>query len=151
MSHRGFFGIGIENGKTEANLGTLWRSAANFGASFLFTIGNRYTHEVTDTTKAWKHTPLYYYYDVDDFLENLPKGVCLVGLEIEAEVCRPLVDYCHPERAVYILGGEDCGLSNQMMINCDHIIYIPSARCLNVAVAGSICLYDRVAKCSKIG
>ena len=35
-----FFGIGIFNGKTPENLGVLWRSAQNMGASFIFTIGN---------------------------------------------------------------------------------------------------------------
>ena len=34
-----FFGIGIQNGKTPENLGVLWRSAQNLGASFIFTIG----------------------------------------------------------------------------------------------------------------
>ena len=28
----GYFGIGIENGKTPENLGVLWRSAQNLGA-----------------------------------------------------------------------------------------------------------------------
>ena len=37
---QGYFGIGIQNGKTPENLGVLWRSAQNFGASFIFTIGN---------------------------------------------------------------------------------------------------------------
>ena len=37
---QGFFGIGIQNGKTPENLGVLWRSAQNMGASFIFTIGN---------------------------------------------------------------------------------------------------------------
>ena len=34
-----FFGIGIQNGKTPENLGVLWRTAQNLGASFIFTIG----------------------------------------------------------------------------------------------------------------
>ena len=33
-----FFGIGIQNGKTPENLGVLWRSAQNLGASYIFTI-----------------------------------------------------------------------------------------------------------------
>ena len=37
-----FYGIGIVNTKTEANIGTLWRSAHAFGASFIFTVGRRY-------------------------------------------------------------------------------------------------------------
>lgn len=39
---QGFFGIGIQNGKTPENLGALWRSAQNLGASYIFTNGNRY-------------------------------------------------------------------------------------------------------------
>ena len=35
-----YFGIGIQNGKTPENLGVLWRTAQNMGASFIFTIGN---------------------------------------------------------------------------------------------------------------
>ena len=35
----GFFGIGVYRLKTEANHGTLWRSAFQFGADFIFTIG----------------------------------------------------------------------------------------------------------------
>ena len=32
MNKRGYFGIGIFHGKTETNIGTLWRSAAILGA-----------------------------------------------------------------------------------------------------------------------
>ena len=35
----GYFGIGVYRLKTEANHGTLWRSAFQFGADFIFTIG----------------------------------------------------------------------------------------------------------------
>lgn len=38
MIKRGYFGIGIYNGKNTANIGTLWRSAAILGANFIFTI-----------------------------------------------------------------------------------------------------------------
>lgn len=33
-----YFGIGIQNGKTPENLGVLWCTAQNLGASFIFTI-----------------------------------------------------------------------------------------------------------------
>lgn len=39
---RGYFGIGIYHTKNVLNVGTLWRSAHNFGASFIFTVGMRY-------------------------------------------------------------------------------------------------------------
>ena len=39
---RGYFGIGIENAKSRKNVGNLFRSAMNFNADFIFTIGDRY-------------------------------------------------------------------------------------------------------------
>ena len=47
----GYFGVGIVNGKSEANQGTLWRSAYQLGASFIFTVGARFDHR-TDTVPA---------------------------------------------------------------------------------------------------
>ena len=52
---RGYFGIGIQNAKTDENIGTLWRSAFIMGASFIFTIGKRYKKQATDTPKSWKN------------------------------------------------------------------------------------------------
>lgn len=58
-----------------------------------------------------------------------------------------LVDFEHPKRAVYLLGAEDNGLSKEIMdAPWKKVVYIPGRVCLNVASAGSIVLYDRVAK-----
>ena len=76
---QGFFGIGIQNGKTPENLGVLWRSAQNMGASFIFTIGNRYAKQACDTHKAVGAMPYFHYDTFDDFFKNLPKGAMLVG------------------------------------------------------------------------
>ena len=54
-----FFGIGIQNGKTPENLGVLWRTAQNLGASFIFTIGKRYANQACDTHNAVKSLPYY--------------------------------------------------------------------------------------------
>ena len=56
-----FFGIGIQNGKTPENLGVLWRTAQNLGASFIFTIGNRYAKQSCDTHNAVKSMPYFHY------------------------------------------------------------------------------------------
>ena len=70
-----FFGIGIQNGKTPENLGVLWRSAQNLGASFIFTIGKRYAKQASDTHDAVKSMPYYHYNNFEDFKKHLPKGV----------------------------------------------------------------------------
>lgn len=140
---RGYFGIGIENCKSGANVGTLWRSAHNLGASFIFTIGNRYRYQASDTTKAWRSIPLFQYPTFDDFYANLPHDCQLIGVEFPHEKARPLPEFVHPERCVYLLGAEDHGLSKRAMEKCHRFVFIPSLMCLNVSVAGSLIMYDR--------
>ena len=72
MSKRGYYGIGIQDVKSAENVGTLWRSAFIFGASFIFTIGNRYKRQASDTTQAWRHIPLYNYETINDFYKMMP-------------------------------------------------------------------------------
>lgn len=139
---RGYFGIGVENGKTRANIGTLLRSAHGLGAAFVFTAGERYKHQSSDTVKTWRHIPFWSFDDVGDFL--LPQGCKLIGVElIDGVVSLP--DFKHPQRAVYLLGAEDTGLSVKALSLCHAVIQIP-APSLNVAVAGSIVMYDRIVK-----
>lgn len=146
MNSRGYYGIGIENVKRECNIGTLWRSAYSFGASFIFTIGRRYKPQSSDTTKTWKHIPCYEYLTTDDL--PVPMECLIIGIEI-GEGYHNIINYVHQERCIYILGAEDSGLSSKTRSKCHDIVYIPSGICLNVSVAGSIVMYDRVAKYSR--
>jgi hypothetical protein len=52
--------------KHDANVGSLWRTADSYGAAFLATVGRRYTHQASDTTKSSKHVPLHHYHREDD-------------------------------------------------------------------------------------
>lgn len=142
---RGYFGIGIFNGKNADNLGTLWRSAHILGADFIFTIGKRYTMQCTDTTKARKHIPMFHYDSWEDFLAHTPNDcpVCAVELDDRAE---SLPQYKHPERCVYLLGAEDFGIPRPVLDRCRDVVQIPGRFCYNVAVAGSIVMYDRLFK-----
>ena len=45
-----------------------------------------------------------------------------------------------------LLGAEDHGLSKAALARCQHLVQLPGRASLNVAVAGSIVLYDRHAK-----
>ena len=144
-SHRGGFGIGVEHIKTENNVGTLWRSAYNLGASFIFTIGRRYKKQASDVTKTWRHVPLFHYDSLAEFRKAMPHAWFPIGIELCKEA-RSLVNYTHAESAVYLLGPEDGSLSQEAKALCKSVIFIPSKLCLNVATAGSIVMYDRVAK-----
>lgn len=142
---RGYFGIGIYGSKMTKNIGTLWRSADIFGADFMFVIGKRYETMRSDIKKSYRHIPLLEYDDFATFHSCLPKDSRLVGIELDVS-SQPLMSYAHPERAVYLLGAEDFGLPEEVLAQCDDIIQLPGDCSLNVSVAGSIVVYDRLLK-----
>lgn len=145
FGHRGYCGIGIENAKSEVNLGTLWRSSFCLGADFIFTIGDRYKKQASDTTCAWRHIPYWRFETAADFRQHIPYDCQLVGVEVSNDAIRlPL--FVHPQRAIYLLGPEDGSLSEESLALCGAVVRIPSIFCLNVAVAGAIVLYDRYRK-----
>lgn len=142
---QGFFGIGIQNGKTPENLGVLWRSAQNMGASFIFTIGNRYAKQASDTHKAVGAMPYFHYETFFDFYKHLPKSALLIGVELE-DSAEALETFEHPRRCVYLMGAEDHGLSKEAIEKSHHLVKFNSSLSLNVSVAGSIVMYDRNTK-----
>lgn len=137
-----YFGIGIQNGKTPENLGVLWRTAQNLGASYIFTIGNRYAKQACDTHNAVKSMPYFHYDNFEEFYNNIPKGARLVGVELD-DTAVALETFYHPRRCVYLLGAEDHGLSKQAIEKSHFLVKFKSELSLNVSVAGSIVMYDR--------
>lgn len=142
---RGYFGVACWRPKTTDNVGTLWRSAHIFGASFLAVIGGRYVKQPSDTTAATRHVPLLSFDGFDDFRATMPEEARLIAVEL-VDGARDLTRYTHAEQAVYLLGPEDGSLPPDVVRACDSRVIIPGAFCLNLAVAGSIVMYDRIAK-----
>jgi tRNA G18 (ribose-2'-O)-methylase SpoU len=139
------FAIGIERAKTEENVGTLWRSAYNFGAAMIFTVGRRYRKQSSDVLKTWRHIPLLHFATWAEYRAHAPHDWEPIGVEITEEA-KPLIEFTHPRCAVYLLGPEDGHLSQEARALTRRIVSIPSRYCLNVAVAGAVVMYDRVAK-----
>jgi len=145
MKNRGYFGIGIENGKNKFNYGSLYRTAGILGASFLFIIGKRFQPQISDTCRSHKHIPTLSYLNFDDFYKNLPYNCMLIGIEMIPEATY-IEKFTHPERACYLLGAEDHGLSKVAISKCHKFIKLQGEVSLNVSVAGSIVIYDRISK-----
>jgi tRNA G18 (ribose-2'-O)-methylase SpoU len=140
---RGYFAIGVERISKQLNVGNLMRSAHGFGASFMFTIGARYTalEGFADTSRSVDHLPLYQWPDVASIA--LPSGCKLVGVELLDDAI-DLPSFRHPLRAAYVLGPEKGSLSAPLLERCDYVVKIPTSFCVNVAMAGAIVMYDRV-------
>jgi len=143
-----FFGIGIVSGKTAANYGTLWRSAWQLGAAFIFSVGGRYKLGAADTTKTAMKIPCFHAESWDAFVKVRPYAARLVGVEMGGV---GLEQFVHPRNAVYVLGSEDHGLPKHVLDACNYVISIPANRhaSYNVAVAGAIIMYDRLQKSNR--
>jgi tRNA G18 (ribose-2'-O)-methylase SpoU len=139
----GYFEIGIYHPKNETNLGTLWRSALQLGAAGIFTIGKRYKKQSTDIARTFQHVPLRDYVDWEQFYTNRPRGAQLIAVEMGGA---PLREFAHPDMAIYLLGAEDAGLPARILAQCQAVVSLESVGPLsyNVAVAGSLDMYDRV-------
>ncbi|HQB48598.1 MAG TPA: RNA methyltransferase, partial [Bacteroidales bacterium] len=137
-----FFEIGIYQSKKVENLGTLWRSAYQLGATGIFTINRRYQKQPSDPFAVERHIPLRNYENFQQFLSQRPMNAILVAIE---EGGTPLAEFHHPPQAIYLLGAEDSGLPNVVLENCQLIVSLEAMirPSYNVAVAGSIVMYDR--------
>ena len=138
---RGYFGIVLYQPKTIENLGVLIRSCGNFGAAFIATIGHRYHRSPGDTMNVMKHYPGFHFKTLHDCLLAVPVNADIVRVEVDGATELP--NFIHPERAIYVLGGEDRSVP---VIPCARSIKIDSRRCLNLHIAASIVMYDRNAK-----
>lgn len=145
MKDKGYCGIGIYRPKTETNYWSLFRTAQILDVDFVFVIGPRYKTHCADTMKAYKHVPTFSYTDFNDFNEHRPFSCELVGIELTSSATE-ISKFSHPRSAVYLLGAEDVGLSKECLTNCQRVVKLYGDRSMNVAVAGSIVLYDRYSK-----
>ncbi len=57
-----------------------------------------------------------------------------------------LIDFVHPEHALYVFGPEDGSLGRATLAQCHRFLVIPTRHCANLSAAVYTVLYDRHAK-----
>ncbi len=62
-----------------------------------------------------------------------------------------LIDFEHPERALYVFGPEDGSLDRAVLARCHRFLVIPTRHCTNLSAAVYTVLYDRQAKRVRAG
>lgn len=147
--HTAFYGIGVMHVTRAINVGTLWRSAYIMGAAFIFTVDKKYKKQSSDVVATPCRIPLYNYRDLDDLRSHLPYSCPLIGVELDDKAVY-VSEFEHPQRAVYLLGSETNGLSASTLAACHQVIKLPGDFSLNVAVAGSIVMHDRISKIAHV-
>lgn len=145
MRDKGYFGIGCIGMKTAHNYGSLFRTAQILEADFIFLINTRFKHQPTDTMNSYRHMPLFIFDDLEHFKKSRPYNCKLVGVEL-SEKAIPIKNFVHPKQCMYLLGAEDNGIPREALNMCNDLIVLPGERSMNVSVAGSIVLFDRIMK-----
>jgi tRNA(Leu) C34 or U34 (ribose-2'-O)-methylase TrmL len=139
---RGYASIGLHDPRNPLNVGEVLRAAGCYQAAMVAATGIRYRRQKTDTQAAHKHLPLI---QCDSLLSIAPYGAKRVGVEL-VDWATPIQKFKHPESAFYLFGPEDGSLPEEVLRECDSVIYIPTQYCMNLAATVNVVLFDRMAK-----
>lgn len=137
--------LGLINPKSPENVGMVMRAAGCYEATGVFYTGERFNRArqfFTDTKNMHEKIPLKHVAFLPD---AVPQDVKIVAIEL-IEGATPLMDFVHPELALYIFGPEDGSVDQEVLNRCDHVVYIPTVGCMNLAASVNVVLYDRLAK-----
>ena len=145
MNERGYAAIGLDNPKSQMNIGGVLRACGCYGAGLVVIGGprpERLSKLAQDTQKAWRHIP---HVLVNDVFDAVPYSAVPVAVDL-LEGAIPLPKYVHPERAFYIFGAEDATLGKRITERCRDRIMVPTNYCMNLAATVNVILYDRMMK-----
>ena len=137
--------IGLINPKNPVNVASILRAAGCYGVASVFYTGQRYrfAKDFNADTKAFhKVIPTI---GVDDLTEVVPEGASVVAVEL-VEGAIPLPSFEHPSNVFYLLGPEDGSIGEDVLSWCDHVVYVPTFSCMNLAATANVLLYDRLSK-----
>ena len=132
----------------EHNVGSLVRTAHAVAAEEVLLIGER-DWNVEAARTAELYTTVTQLPDADAFRSHLEdRGLQLVAVELDDRAVN-LFDAEYPERPCFLLGAELGGIPSELLDDAELVVQIPQwglVPSLNLAVAGSVVLYDFLAK-----
>lgn len=131
-------------------MGSILRAAGNYQAQSIRYTGERYARArafSTDTKNVHQDIPVTQVENIIDL--DSDKNLIKVAIEL-VEGATPLPLFEHPENALYIFGPEDGSIEQDVIDQCDEVVYIPTIGCMNLAATVNVLLYDRLAKTAKM-
>ena len=139
---------------TPDNIGAMIRLADNIGASEVCFLGNEDEHRLGKVRRAAassRDNIRWYFSDESNLRKLVPEGKRIVAIET-ADNATCIYDTPLPEDVAFIVGSERNGLSEELLAQCDLVVYIPvpgPTRSLNVSHAAAVALFEwqRQMKC----
>tara|TARA_B100000780_G_C21058037_1_gene425176 strand:- start:345 stop:1124 length:780 start_codon:yes stop_codon:yes gene_type:complete len=132
----------INNVAKKANIGTMMRSAAAFGATAMFVVGRKKSTTMFGSFGTNKHMKVIYFDKLHQAVEHAKRLGCTIwGVEID-EKAVSIVSHPFRGSAAFLMGNEGHGLTESERKVIDRYVYIPhhgnGTASLNVTVASSI-------------
>ena len=148
--HRGLRPLAIAawNITKEHNVGSLVRTAHAAAAAEVILVGERdWNVEAAKTSELY--TTVTQLADIDAFRKHLKsRRWNLVAVELDDRAVN-VFDAEYPERPCFLLGAELGGVPGELLDEAELVVQIPQwglVPSLNLAIAGSIVLYDHLGK-----
>ncbi|MBQ1759851.1 MAG: TrmH family RNA methyltransferase [Prevotella sp.] len=132
---------------TPDNMGALIRLADNIGANEVCFLGREEEHRLGKVRRAAassRDNIRWYFSEESDLHKIVPEGKTIVAIET-ADNATCIYDTQLPEDLAFIVGGESHGLSEELLSQCDMVVYIPvpgPTRSLNVSHAAAVALFE---------
>ena len=139
---------------TPDNIGAMIRLADNIGASEICFLGKEDEHRLGKVRRAAassRDNIRWYFSEESDLRKIVPVGKKIVAIET-SDNATCIYDTQLPEDVAFIVGSERNGLSDELLAQCDMVVYIPvpgPTRSLNVSHAAAVALFEwqRQMKC----
>ena len=132
---------------TPDNMGALIRLADNIGANEVCFLGREEEHRLGKVRRAAassRDNIHWYFSEESDLRKIIPEDKVIVAIET-ADNATCIYDTQLPENVAFIVGSESHGLSEDLLSQCDMVIYIPvpgPTRSLNVSHAAAVALFE---------
>ncbi|MBU3002689.1 RNA methyltransferase [Paraglaciecola arctica] len=142
--------LAIINPKSPQNMGSILRAAGCYQAQSIRYTGERYARAKAFQTDTKNVQSVIEVKHVDEII-NDDTDVTLKKVAVElVEGATPLPNFVHPNNALYIFGPEDGSIEQDVVDKCDHVVYIPTLGCMNLAATVNVLLYDRLSKTTQM-
>ena len=132
---------------TPDNMGALIRLADNIGATEVCFLGKENEHRLGKVRRAAassRDNIHWYFSEETDLRKIVPEGKKIVAIET-ADNATCIYDTPLPEDVAFVVGSESYGLNEDLLAQCDTVVYIPvpgPTRSLNVSHAAAVALFE---------